>query len=324
MGIIIANSLGQEIRFWDIESELDLEVGGDNDFEFKIPLELWDEVGLDYGYRIFIPNTEYGGIIQDIESNTKTGKVVIRGEIWRGMLSKKIIMPINDSFVVRGELNTILNQLVSPCLEGLFFVSSENTQVMIEELELTAFATLLEGIEAILSSVKYKLSIRYIQGNPGKVELKAVPIENYSETIEYSQDSKINFVSRDYRRGINHLICVSEKEGTDRIIIHLYVQEDGTIGSKPFYTGVNEREAVYTCSTTEESKILEDGEKKLRELMNYKSFEISIDDVDLEIGDIVGGRDRYTGILVQKPIVRKILKIKEGTEEIEYQLKGED
>ena len=51
---------------------------------------------------------------------------------------------------------------------------------------------------------------------------------------------------------------------------------------------------------------------------------MSIEDVDLAIGDIVGGRDYNTGILVQKPVVQKILKISKGTISVDYKLKGDD
>ena len=48
-----------------------------------------------------------------------------------------------------------------------------------------------------------------------------------------------------------------------------------------------------------------------------------IEDADLEIGDIVSGRDYITGILVQKPVVRKILVIRGERMKVEYKLKGE-
>lgn len=62
----------------------------------------------------------------------------------------------------------------------------------------------------------------------------------------------------------------------------------------------------------------------MQELANYKEFEMQIEDADLEIGDIVSGRDYTTGILVQKPVVRKILTIVAGQLRVEHKLKGED
>lgn len=58
--------------------------------------------------------------------------------------------------------------------------------------------------------------------------------------------------------------------------------------------------------------------------MDYKECEVSVDDISLEVGDIVSGRDYVTGISVQKPIVRKILKIDNEKETVDYKLKGDD
>ena len=62
----------------------------------------------------------------------------------------------------------------------------------------------------------------------------------------------------------------------------------------------------------------------MKELQNYKSVDLTIDDIDLEMGDIIGGREQVTGTSVVKPIIGKILKIKDGRAEIEYKIKGDE
>ena len=44
---------------------------------------------------------------------------------------------------------------------------------------------------------------------------------------------------------------------------------------------------------------------------------------DLNIGDIVGGKDYLTGISLKKPIARKIWTVSSGREKISYKLEGE-
>ena len=103
------------------------------------------------------------------------------------------------------------------------------------------------------------------------------------------------------------------------------MQSDGSVGSTKYYTGLEERVALYSyTSQSDVEQLRKDGTKRLQELMNYKQFEMSVEDVDLEIGDTVSGRDFTTGILVQKPIVQKILKIEKGKIQVEYKLKGDD
>ena len=43
-----------------MERNLDLDIGDTNDFQFEVSLMEWNHSGLDYGYRLFVPGTEYG------------------------------------------------------------------------------------------------------------------------------------------------------------------------------------------------------------------------------------------------------------------------
>lgn len=49
---------------------------------------------------------------------------------------------------------------------------------------------------------------------------------------------------------------------------------------------------------------------------------LSVDDVDLEIGDIVGGREYITGTVVKKPVTNKILQKKDGNNFYRIQIEG--
>ena len=68
----------------------------------------------------------------------------------------------------------------------------------------------------------------------------------------------------------------------------------------------------------------EEAREKFLDLMNYKQLKISVSDMDLELGDIVGGRERITGIYMAEPVVRKIVTVTgKGRVTIDYKLKGE-
>lgn len=90
---------------------------------------------------------------------------------------------------------------------------------------------------------------------------------------------------------------------------------------------MDENEEIYDNNNAEEEELISDGTKRLKERMNFKKFEVNVFDnieQDLQIGDIIGGRDYITGISVKKKIVGKILTIKEGVENIEYRIEGDD
>lgn len=328
--MIIANASGKELGNLDYSIDMDLDLGDTNDFSFDMGYSSWDKEKMDYGFMLYIPGTEYGGIVGDIEVVTKNDFVTITGDTWRGLLDKKIIEPPpgQDHKTVSGELNAITTSLLSGQFDGLIVVPQVSTGVSVSNYAFDRYCTLLAGLEEMYASVGYRLDIQYIQGDsgrPGWVEVRAVPAKDYSDQKEYSSDSRINYTARDYRRGINHLICAGTGEGADRTVLHLYVQADGSIGTSKYYTGLAERTALYSyTSQSDVEQLKKDGTKRLQSLMNYRQFDMSIEDVDLAIGDIVGGRDYNTGILVQKPVVQKILKISKGTISVDYKLKGDD
>ena len=191
------------------------------------------------------------------------------------------------------------------------------------------YCTLLAGITKMLKSVGYKLHIEYIQqerGQPGYVELSAVPIVDYSERLELSQDSRLNFVFDEMKNGVNHLICLGKGELQDRQVIDLYVGENGSIGTMQYYTGIQEVAETYEDTSSESNELEEKGREKLQELMNSTSFSMDVEslDMEVEIGDIIGGRDYVTGMYAAKPIAKKIYKVEGGKTSLEYEIEGDD
>ena len=326
--VIAANPSGKELAYLD-DAEVDVDIGTDNDFELTISMADYGE-NYAYGNRIFIPDTEYGGLIEDMNVITANDEIKLNGYTWRGLLTQKVVEPPDgaENLILNGELNTVIRELVGDRFGDLFIVEDVNTGVILKNWVVDRYAILHDTIMKFLDASGYRLKIWYQQGErtePGAVHLQAVPVVDYSEQLEYSQDANLDFNVRDYRRGINHLICAGGGEGTERIILHLYVQEDGSIGKTQFYTGLSERTAYYDYGNAEdEEKLEEGGMKRLTELQNYKKFEISVDDIDLELGDIVGGREYITGTEVKKPVAGKIFNQKNGQMSIQYKLKGAD
>ena len=181
----------------------------------------------------------------------------------------------------------------------------------------------------MLKSVGHKLHIEYIQqerGQPGYVELSAVPIVDYSERLELSQDSRLNFVFDEVKNGVNHLICLGKGELQDRQVIDLYVGQNGSIGTTQYYTGIQEIAEIYEDTSSESDELEEKGREKLQELMNSTSFSMDVEalGMEVEIGDIIGGRDYTTGMYAAKPIAKKIYKVEGGKTSLEYEIEGDD
>ena len=321
---------GKELGYLK-DGTVDMEIGEKNDFEIQIDSNHWNSEIYNYGNRIYIPETEYGGIMNECEVHTENSKMYWRGYTWRGILNNKLIYPPSGltHLVVSGDANSIIKEIIGERFGTLFVVSSEMSHIEIKSFKFDRYCTILSGLQKMLESVNARLSVKYVQGksgeNGGHVVLQAEKITDWTGTLEYSQDGNLNFTTKDYRRGVNHLVCAGEGEGISRTILHLYVQQDGTIGETQYFKGIHEHEALYSYTSVEsDEKLKEDGISRLKEMMNYKQMDMSVDDMELEIGDIVGGRDRITGMTLKKPVTGKILKIESEECSIEYRLKGEE
>ena len=320
--MILATNDGQEICTVDYDFDVDL--GGTNDFQISLTYASWNE-DIKIGDRIYIPGTEFGGIIKNISSATNTGNIFLKGFTWRGYLGKRIIIPPSgsDYYVANGELNTIIGTLVS--IPG-FVVSTESTGITVSNYQFNRYVTVLEGLEAMLRTVGFRLDLRYVQTQSGGyVSVSAVKAGLFGDSVEYSQDSMIDFSSTDDQMGVNHLICLGVGELKDRTVVHLYADRNGNISQTKTIGGIDEIVETFENSGAETATLIETGTSKLQEKISKKSFSPSIKKVETElhIGDIVTGQDYITGNKVTKPIIQKIVKRSNGVISIDYKIEGQ-
>lgn len=320
---------GEEQGKLSDSADVDLDTGDSNDFEVTVAASEWNPETLGYGCRLYIPNTEYGGIIQDIESVTATGNVILRGDTWRGMLAYRIIEPPTgqNHLALSGELNDVIRELIGDRFGSLFYVPEIDTGITVSNWQVDRYVTLYAALMKLVDAFGYRLNISYIQPEGleyGYASIQAVPIVDYSEQQEYSKEGNMHVDIRDCRNGVNHLVCAGEGENQQRAVVHLYVQQDGSIGETQYYFGQDEKAEAYIYTSADVTQLKEDGTKRLKDLMNYKKCEMTVEDIDLELGDIVSGYDEITDTQVRKPVVRKILKVQNGSTTIDYKVEGED
>lgn len=311
------------------DANVTVDLNGDRTFSVQIARSNW-RPELTFSSLIYIMGTEYGGIIGEILTDTTLDYVELKGLTWRGRMAKKIIQPPigSDYKVVSGELHTVMKSLIEPEFDGLFVVSQEDTGVNVSNYQFDRYCTLLDGLTKMLKSKWYRLqlSFRREQGEPGYLYIEAVPIVDYSNRIELSRDCQLNYTMDDKRDGVNHLIVAGKGELQDRNVLHLYVQEDGSIGTQQYYTGLREVAEVYENTSTETDELWSKSEERLQELMNKKTFRMDVAKLglDIGIGDIVGGRDYLTGMYMAKPVENIVYELIGDVESKTYKLEGED
>lgn len=338
MDLIYMNRLFQDGGVL-VEPEYDLAFGKDeNDFSCTIHSS---NHCCEPGFFIYAEGTEYGGIVDNIEVDTEADTVTYSGRTWHGILSSKIIMPTDGaSLVISGDANdcveSILQRIGLP--SALFTVPEEAAGVQITEYQFDRYTDAYTGIRKMLASAGLRLQITHFDG---QVVLSAVPQYDFSQDEEFESEL-VAFRSKTHYNKVNHLICLGAGEGADRIIVHLYMDENGNVSQTQTFFGVDEYVAAYDKTgslkttadegVTEEdvaadraektADLIEDGTEKLKDMQT--SDEISIDfDFDSDnyfVGDIVGSYDGNTGISVAAEITKKIVTIEGGQVKISYKV----
>lgn len=295
-----------------MDYELDLAFGADeNNFECRIQAA---SHCCDAGYYLYFEGTEYGGIIDNIESDTATGEVVYSGRTWHGILDSKVIEPDSGDayYIISGEANAVLASLIQRLhLSSLFKASSVDSGINIKNYRMNRYITGYVGIAKMLSAVGAKLRVAF---SGQTATLSAVQRHDYSQDEEFDSD-QLGMRIKQYHKTVNHLVCLGSGELADRLVVHLYADADGNISQTQTLTGLDEVSATYDYSAIEsEAELIAEGTDKLKSLI--ASDEVSVDfdaDSDVyDVGDIVGAYDNITKMYISTEIKKKIVTIKNG------------
>lgn len=311
----------------EIETDIDIEYGTSEDStnDFEVTDAQMENVAAG---GFYIPGTEIGGLFDYVKINSDSDFRVYKGFTWRGLLKNSIIMPDagEDYKIVSGDANVVISNMLSGLFGGIFSVSAEDSGLTLSNYQFPLYINLLDGIEGMLEKNDYRLKItaQKVQSHrPIQILLEAVPAVQVSGT--YNEDNGIAMSYVIDNMGINHLICGGSGELQNRMIRHLYIDNNGNISSTQYYSGLDERTAFYDYPNAEsEDDLLEYGMQQLKELASSKSLTMQApEQFDLEIGDKVRGVFP-DGTEIISPIVSKVYKISNGTMKIELKIKGEN
>ena len=298
---------------------IDLDIGKDNDFQIGMKLK---NHCMYHGSIWYVENTEYGGIVDDVKIDTKKNTVYYSGRAFRGVLAKKIIEPESgqDYYTVSGDANRILEQLIEKVgLSDIFVVPTDDAGIKILNNQFERYTDMYAGVQKMLSSVNAKLVCTVT--SDVKVQIRANQIEDLSEKYEYSDDYGMQVIFEQNRGGVNHLICLGGGELAERTVVHLYVDNYGNVGDTQYYKGVSEITEIYEYGNIEsDEELRKQGIQKLNELKNRDSLTAQFDKLDVDIGDIVGGKNRQTGVTMKEVISSEIVKIKNDRCTVTYKV----
>ena len=301
-----------------------------NDFEIKMPLPD-DQEGLyfaenDISSMVFADGTEYGGIITGSIIDIGSNEITYTGKTWRGILSQYIIEPPagQDYRIVSGNLAESIRTLpLHPMMLVKDTIYSGGTY------QFNRYITVHEGIVGLLTDADpdLRLKVSFTQTDEqydGVIELEIIKVRDLTPLVEASQDygDRINLkITRDYNTP-HHLICLGKGDLHERQVIHLYADDDWNVSQTPIAGAY----PVETYDNSSSNALLKDGKKKYAELIvNHKQIEVSISDLDVELGDFISAKDHLTGESAQAEISSIIYKCSDygsyKTESFDYKTK---
>ena len=314
MVIVIADKTGKALR--EI-ADYSLEVAFGED-ENTITITADADVMPPNGGYAYIDGTEYGGTIDKIKSGTANNTLSGLGRSWHGVLAGKRIVPASGQshVVVSGQVATVLQQIVDMVgLDDLFEApSTESDSVAISGYQFERFVDAYTGLKALCLAYGLKLTMRFASN---KVLLGAKAVVDYGSKVD---SDLLDFDITVTSRCTNHLICGGTGENENRAIIHFYADAEGNVSHTQTFFGIDEIVGFYDYSNASEEQLEEDGKKKLEELQTEGEVQVSVhDDLDIDVGDIVTGRDNRTGMIVSAPITKKIVKVDRGVATYSYE-----
>lgn len=301
-----------------------------NDFEIKMPLPN-DQEGLYFAENeistmVFVDGTEYGGIITGSMIDIGSNEITYTGKTWRGILSQYIIEPPagQDYRVVSGNLAASIRTLPLHPL-----MSVKDTTYSGGTYQFNRYITVHEGIVGLLADADpdLRLKVTFTQTDEqytGTIELEIVKVRDLTSLVETSQDygDRIKLkITRDYKTP-HQLICLGQGELHEREVIHLYADDDWNVSQTPIAGAY----PVETYDYSSSENLLSDGKKKYAEIIgNHRQIEVSISDLDVELGDIIAAKDLLTGESAQAEISSIIYKCSDygsyKTESFDYKTK---
>lgn len=320
MDFYITDKDRYDMMYLSDKCSFDFEIGSENDFEIGIPVSLYDSEIYEKGHYIYCDGTEYGGRIEGIKSDTSDGIVKVYGETFRGMLKDKVVEPpTGEAYLyVSGDLTNCLKTLLGGQYTDVFKVSDDLTGVSVSNYKINRYDYILNTMESLLEPKGYRLDISVINEEEAFfVELSAKLNE---VDDEISQDYDLNFSIDKKILKYNYMIALGGGQLEKRTVLYLHQKGDGTVEQvSEIPNGDDIRVYKYDYSSSDstgnDTELIDSATKKFNEINESDSQTMTISDgsqIELELGSVVSGRDYVTGITIQEPVNRKILKVKNG------------
>ena len=286
-------------------AEGDFTIGKNNTFELKIS----PDIGIEQDCYLMIEGTEYGGIVDNVDIDTTATYITVSGRTWHGLLEESPICPNSgsDYYVVSGDLNTVLGQIISrQDLSDCMMANPQASGYSVNNYQIY-YSDAYSAIREMLKSAGCKLAIKY-SGSERKAILSAVKRGEYVD--DGIDGDAVNFQIK-RTRPVNHLVTLGKGELKDRKRVDVYADSSGNVSTKQTLFGAQHKGEIYELSSTEDDKLLDEAKNKLKEYQADLSS-CALKDVDgskYDIDDIVGGKSTKHEVSATTTIAQKVATV---------------
>lgn len=264
------------------------------------------------GSLVFALGTEWGGLIRHRDtkpSSDGTRKVTFTGPTWTGLLAERVVVPPagKDHYRMEGEANSAINSLISYIGLSDILVSSGEDSGIALATDLNRFCNAWDGLREALADSSARLGAAF-DYELGKVRLWATQREQFSLAVS-SENSPVEIT---VNSPVNHLVCAGAGELQDRIVVHLYADDKGTVSRTQTIKGLKRIDGFYENTTADLEELVEAGTKKLKELQDASSVTFDIEDSATDLFPLdqeLTGYDSDIGIQATTTIGKKVLVV---------------
>lgn len=330
----------------------------DNDWELQIDFEVFEKYKIALEDWIYIPESEFGGIVKNIENKNNT--IYLSGPNFRGYLANHIIVPpfqsegggrFLDYVRWSGEANNLVwnyfqrdDSLVSgsnlrsdPYVVGTTYSTgvSLNSQFR--------FINYLQGMTDLLRENGLRLETKHLYidyDNPNGVrfpdfhgenesfvfKIEAVAITDYSQDETFSNDFDIEINSGIRTQNeAEFLFALGSGELEDRTVVVLKNGEVVNYGTYETQGALWDAKIYDSPNAESREELIKDAKKHyLENYLRDEFIELDLNNVDIEffLGDKISARDEVTGLYTEAEITEKELMINENGTKKTYKVGG--
>ena len=310
MDIILADGGVVEQGVIYTDYSLDFDTTDTMDYKLTATRAIYDK--LSTATYLYMPGTEYGGIIDSITHNTSDDSIIASGRSFRGLLNSKIITPDSgqDYKVVSGNLAEILDSILTENnLDYLYMIDPALTWVTLNNYQIARYCSVLYLLNALEGKTGLSLYLAWSAKYHKVIITYRQPIDWTSKSLYVQADITTTKTSHK----VNHLICLGSGELKDRMRIDLYVDTQGDISTIQSIVGADEYTQVYDYPNAKDvDDLTASGTEKLKELIADTPLEVEVKDGAYAVGDIVGGYDDLMQIKTKATISNVVVNVENG------------